>query len=374
MKRIGINTRLLIKDKLDGIGWYQYEVLKRITHNHPEHQFFFFFDRAYDDEFVFADNVTPIVLKPQARHPILFKIWFNKSIKKALKKYEIDVFFSPDGYLSLTTDVKQVGTIHDLNFEHFPEDLKPIHTNYYKSQFPKFAKKADHVITVSNFSKTDITNRYDVEWDKLTVVYNGVNENYKVIAPAHQVKVREKFSAGENYFIHVGSLGPRKNITRLMEAFSEFKKESQSNTKLLLVGSKFLWTDEMENTFQNSPYKSDIEIVGRVSQIELEQLVGSALALTYVSYFEGFGMPILEAMRAGVPVITSDITSIPEVADEAALLIDPYKIEEIAKAMHEVETKPELRRDLITKGNLQVQKFSWTKCASETWDVIAKQL
>lgn len=373
MKRIGINTRLLIKDKLDGIGWYQYEVLKRITLNHPEHQFYFFFDRAYDNEFVFSDNVIPVVLKPQARHPILFKIWFNKSIKKALKKYKIDLFFSPDGYLSLTTDVKQVGTIHDLNFEHFPQDLKSIHANYYQSQFPKFAKKADHIITVSNFSKTDITNRYTINWDKITVVYNGVNENYKVVSPEHQVNVRERFSAGENYFIHVGSLGPRKNIIRLIEAFTQFKEASKTKTKLLLVGSKFLWTDEMENAFQSSAHKKDILIVGRVNQQELEQLVGSALALTYVSYFEGFGMPILEAMRAGIPVITSDITSIPEVADEAALLIDPYNIEEIAKAMRDVETNPALRQELVTKGNIQVQKFSWSKCASETWDVIENQ-
>src|SRR6056300_399785 len=112
--RIAINTRFLLKGKMEGFGWFTYETVKRMVMDHPEHTFIFFFDRPYDSHYVFAKNVIPIVLRPPARHPILFKIWFNYSITRALKKHKADVFFSPDGYLSLRTTVPQIGVIHDL--------------------------------------------------------------------------------------------------------------------------------------------------------------------------------------------------------------------------------------------------------------------
>ena len=121
--RIGVNTRFLIQNKLEGFGWFTYETLSRITQNHPEHEFYFFFDRKPDPSFQFSDNVHLIKLMPPARRPKLFKIWFDISIPFALKKHRCDLFLSPDGYLSLTTSKKQIGVIHDINFEHHPEDI-----------------------------------------------------------------------------------------------------------------------------------------------------------------------------------------------------------------------------------------------------------
>lgn len=369
MLRIGVNTRLLIKDKLDGIGWYQFEVLKRMTFDHPEHQFYFFFDRQFDPSFVFSKNVTPIVLRPQARHPILFKIWFNHSIRKALAKHRIDLFYSPDGYISLTSPVKQVGTFHDLNFEHFPNDLRPSHAKYYSVQFPLFAKKASHIITVSEFSKTDIVKRYGVDPSNITVIYNGVNTDYKPLDEEQKEHCRAKFTDGNSYFLHVGSLHPRKNISRLIMAFNQFKKTTNSDIKLVLAGNKSNWTNEMEEAFQQCGSSADIIFTKRLNQTDLLQLVGSAMCLTYVSYFEGFGMPILEAMKCGAPVITSNCTAIPEVAGNAALLIDPFKTNEIANAMENIFSNSALREELIKKGHYQVEKFSWDKSAEQTWHV-----
>lgn len=373
MKRIGVNTRLLIKNKLDGIGWYQYEILKRITTAHPEHQFYFFFDRPYNEEFVFSKNVTPVVLGPQARHSVLFKIWFNRSIKKALKKYQIDLFFSPDGYLSLTTDVKQVGTFHDLNFEHYPEDLKPSHRRFYQTQFPLFAARAEHLITVSDFSRKDIIERYKVDAEKLTVVYNGVHEGYMPIDEPTRIAIQNQFSKGQPYFLHVGSLHPRKNIARLITAFGDFKKNGAPH-QLVLAGATFSWTAEMEAALNNCDYKGDIIKTGRLLQTDIINLMGGAEALTYVSYFEGFGMPVLEAMRTGTPVIAANCTSIPEVAGQAAILVDPFSTEEIARAMEQIQHDPALRKKLIEKGVEQVKKFSWDKCSRETWEVLEKTM
>ncbi|MCC6701594.1 MAG: glycosyltransferase family 1 protein, partial [Fluviicola sp.] len=121
--RIGINTRFLLSSKMEGFGWYTFEVVKRMVLAHPEHEFVFFFDRAFDPKFIFAENVKPVVLFPPARHPFLFIWYFDFALKKALKREHIDVFFSPDGYLALGSNVPQVAVIHDLNFEHYPEDI-----------------------------------------------------------------------------------------------------------------------------------------------------------------------------------------------------------------------------------------------------------
>ena len=157
--RIAINTRFLISSKMEGFGWYTLEIVKRIVENNPEHEFLLFFDRKYDKKFIFAENVKPIILSPQARHPFLFYIWFEFSIRNALKKYNADIFLSPDGYLSLGSTVKQISVIHDINFEHNPKDLPWLMQKYLRFFFPKFARKAEHILTVSEYSKKDICSR-----------------------------------------------------------------------------------------------------------------------------------------------------------------------------------------------------------------------
>ena len=146
---IAVNTRLLLKDQLEGIGWFTYESLKRITKNHPDHKFLFLFDRPFSEEFIFSDNITPLVVSPATRHPFLWWWWFEQSLPKIFHKHEPDVFLSPDGFLSLsysapagTKQCKQLPVIHDLNFEYYPEDIPFIARRYYKKYFPLYAKKA----------------------------------------------------------------------------------------------------------------------------------------------------------------------------------------------------------------------------------------
>ena len=212
--------------------------------------------------------------------------------------------------------------------------------------------------------------RYGVKQEKITVIHNGVNNSYGPVPDAIKNSCRNKYANGSPFFLYVGSLHSRKNIVRLIEAFMIFKNASGSTTKLILAGNKYDWTPAMEDALNSSEYKDDIILTGRIYQTELINLMGSALALTYVSYFEGFGMPILEAMRSGTPVITSDCTSIPEVAGEAALMVDPFQSEDIASAMAKVETSQKLRHELIEKGAKQVTLFNWDRCAEETWKVI----
>ena len=364
---IVVNTRLLLKDKLEGIGWFTFETLKRITTNHPEDHFIFLFDREFDDEFIFSDNITPIILSPQARHPFLFYWWFEYSVADFLNQYKPNLFLSPDGYLSLKANVNQLAVIHDLNFEHYPEDVPFLVRKYYQHFFPKFARKANRIITVSEFSKNDIIQQYQIEASKIDVVHNGCNEIFQPITTTLQEETKQKFTHNSDYFVFVGALHPRKNISRLFKAFDIFKSTLPNDIKLVIVGEKYYWTSDIKRTYINMKFKDDVIFTGRLSTEDLKNVIGSAMAMTYLPYFEGFGIPILEAMNCDVPVITSDVTSMPEIAKDAALLVNPFSTESISNAMLYLYKDEDMRNVLITKGRKRKLDFNWDKTADLLW-------
>lgn len=371
--KIAVNTRLLLKGKLEGIGWVAYETLRRIVKDHPEVEFYFIFDRQPDPMFLFADNVKPVVLFPQARHPFLFIWFFELSIPHALRKIGADLLYSPDGYLSLRSKVPQVVEFHDLNFEHFPGDMPKIHLWHYKKFFPKFARKAKRIVTVSDFSKQDIVDCYGVSPDKVDVAYNGVNEIFVPLAEEEQTEIRKQYSGGCPYFMFVGSLHPRKNLARLFTAFDRFKKRQSSDVKLVIVGEKRWWTEPIQKAYDAIECKDDVVFAGRLSAEELHRVTAAALASVYVSYFEGFGIPILEAFRCNTPVITSNVTSMPEVAQDAALMVDPFNEDSIADAMVKVLDE-KVRQQLVEKGSERAKDFSWDQAANVIWDSLIKSI
>lgn len=369
---IVVNTRLLLKNKLEGIGWFSYETLKRITNDHPDDHFIFLFDRDFNEDFIFSENVTPLVLSPQARHPILFYWWFEFSVANFLNKYKPDLFLSPDGYLSLKANCKQLAVMHDLNFEHYPDDLPFLVRKYYKYFFPRFANKAARIVTVSEFSKNDIIKTYAIKPSLVDVVYNGCNLSYVPINDELKQHTKSKVSGGSDYFLFVGALHPRKNISRLFQAFDKFKSMQSSNVKMVIVGEKYYWTSDIKHAYINMQYKEDVIFTGRLSPEELKNVIGAALAMTYIPYFEGFGIPILEAMNCDVPLITSNITSMPEIANDAALLVDPFSIESIANAMLYLYKDEDMRNVLIEKGRKRKLDFSWDKTAAALWQSIER--
>lgn len=363
MYKVAINTRFLLADKLEGFGWYSYETLRRLVVMNPDITFYFFFDRPYDKRFIFADNVIPVVLYPPARHPLLFKIWFNLSVTWALKKYKIDLFVSLDGYLSLFTETPQIAVIHDLNFEHFPDDVPKSASRYLRSYFPRFAKKAAHILTVSEFSKRDIISIYGIEPSKITVAYNGVDNDFIPSDFELQTEMRLKYAGGERYFLFVGALHPRKNLFRLMKAFELFRAQSNENIKLLIVGEAYYWSKQMKQALESNEYKDSILFTGHVDKKELIALYGAAIGLAFVSYFEGFGIPVVEAMRCNCPVIVGENTACHEVAGDAALLCDPFSVESIYEAMLSVYRDDKLRDQLILAGKERSLQFSWDTTA-----------
>tara|TARA_Y100000782_G_scaffold110592_1_gene137266 strand:- start:10254 stop:11381 length:1128 start_codon:yes stop_codon:yes gene_type:complete len=367
---IAVNTRLLLNGRLEGIGWFTKETLERIVKAHPEHNFYFFFDRTFDPKYIFAENVHPVVLSPQARHPILFLIWFEIAVKSALKKYKIDLFVSPDGYLSLSSKKPQLAVIHDINFELYPQFVPLGARLYLRYFFPKFAKKAKRIVTVSHFSKDELVKHYNTPAEKIDVVYNGVSTLYRPLPEKQRTDVRWHYTRGIPYFIYVGALQPRKNINHLLLAFDQFRQEYDESYKLIIVGEKKWWSKKSGKIFDAMKYKQDVLFTGRLDADELANVVGGATALTYISFYEGFGIPILEGMKAGVPVITSAVSSMPEVADNAALLVNPFDIEDIIKGMKKLASDLELQKTLRQKGIERAAHFSWEKAAKDLWTSI----
>lgn len=366
--RIAVNARFLLANKLEGIGRFTFETLQRITRNHPEHEFIFLFDRPYSPEFIFAPNVTPVVLFPQSRHPFLYYWFFNFSVTRALKKYKADLFLSTDGYLSLRTNVPQVAVMHDLAFIHFKEGINKLEEAYYNYFFPKYAHKAKRLVAVSNYTKQDIVTEFNINPNKIDVVYNAPSKGFVPLNNDLQNEVREKFSAGLPYFCYVGAMHPRKNVETLLEAFDAFKTSTQSNFKLVIVGRKAWQNEGIDRAYQNMKHQQDVIFTGRVSEADLYNITASAFAMVYIPFFEGFGLPIVEAMACDVPVITSNVTSMPEVADEAGILVSPIDANEVAQAMINLASDSNLYQQKKLASAKRKHDFSWDESADKLWN------
>jgi len=372
--KIVVNTRLLLPNRLDGIGWFTYQSLKRITQQHPEIHFIFLFDRPYDEEFIFSDNITPIILSPQARHPFLFYYWMQFSVKPLLNEIKPDLFLSPDGFLALGAKCRQLPVIHDINFLHHPKDLPFWVRNYYNHFFPKFAKAATRIATVSEFSKKDIAGSYQINPANIDVVYNGINEYFEPVDEITKKTVKNKFTKGCDYFLFVGSISHRKNILRLIKAFHLFKKETSSSMKLVLAGAIFWGEEEIAVLMKELQLENEIVFTGRVPNEELNSIIASAFAMTYLPYFEGFGIPLVEAMQCGIPIIAANTSCLPEIAGDAALYANPFDENEIKNAMLTLFNDDALRNDLIKQGYKRKDNFSWDKTASLLWQSIEKTI
>ena len=367
---IAVNTRFIVTGQLEGYGYFTKEVFFLLAHNHPEHQFIFFFDWPFDTSLVFPKNVTPVVVPPKARHALSFRWWFDVKIPLALKKYKADVFVSPDGFCSLITKVPQVVVIHDLAFIHHPKFIPIIHRIFYKRYTPLFLKKASVVATVSEFSKNDIIDQYHVDEQKIINVSSAAKTIFQPVEWDEKEAIKTEYADGCEYFIFVGGIHPRKNLLNLLKAFSMFKKRQRSNMKLLVAGRMAWDYDKITEKMETYKFRQDVKLLGYMGEAALAKLVAAAYALVFPSYFEGFGVPILEAMQSHVPVITSNTSSMTEIGEEAALYADPTDAADIADQMKRIFTNENLRSQLVEKGKLVAAKYSWQRTSELMWQAI----
>ena len=367
---IAINCWILRNKKLDGIGYFTVNTVANLIRQHPEIKFQILCDKKFTEDYFDFPNVTKHKIFPALRHPVLYVIYMELVLPFFLRKHKPDLMVSMDSFLSLLSGCKQIPVIYDINFEHKPEDIALKNRIYYRFFTKRFAKKAKRIATISEYSKRDIADFYKIDTTLIDNVSCGINSNFSPLSNEEIIAVRDKWSKGKPYFFFVGSMHPRKNIKRLIDGFNLFKERTQSDFKLVLAGSLLWQKTDIEDSYINSQYKDDIIFTGRLSDADLQKVLGAAYALSFVPIFEGFGLPIVEAFQSGVPVICSIVTSMPEVAGDAALMVDPFNIDSIANGMNKLADNNELRNELIDKGHQQKMLFSWSRTAELLWDCI----
>ena len=369
-----VNARLLLPNSTEGIARFATEVLRRMAQHHPEVHFSFLFDRPFSAEFIFESNVVPYVVSPPARHPLLWYWWFHHSTPRKIRSLHPDAYFSPELYLCPGLAIPKVAVFHDVAYEHYPEILSPLDGWYLRRYSRLYQAAADHILTVSAFNRHDIHAVYGTPLDKLSVAYNGVSEDFAPLPAEQQAATRQRFSQGDPYFLFVGTIQPRKNLGRLLKAFDRFKAEVSSPLRLLIVGKPGFNHQALRDTYEQMQHKRAVTFTGHVSRQDLIALYASALALTYVPIYEGFGLPIVEAMRAGTPVLCSSASAMPEIYGEAAYAVDPQSEAQIAEGMTALYRDRGLRTRLVAAGRVRQAQFTWDQTYEAVWRVIAPYL
>lgn len=368
--KIAINTKSLLPGKMEGYGYYIEEIFSRIAIRHPEHQFYFLFDRPFDQRFIYATNIQPVIVNPQARLPILWQLWYNWKLPAVLQKIKADVFVSPDGFCSLRTKVPQCLVVHDLAFLHYPHFIPKAHLRFYRKYTGRFLEKAKVIVTVSAFSKNDIVSNYSINADSIHIVGNAPNAVFQPLEFEEKERIKQQYSGGCEYFIYTGAVHPRKNLINLLKAFSQFKKWQRSNMKLVIAGRLAWKTDEFNKLLSTFKFRNDVVLTGYLEKKELAALVASAYAMVYPSFFEGFGVPPLEAFQCHVPAIVSNNSAMPEVGGDAYLYIEPENVKDMAEKMLLIYKDEALRSRLIENGKKRLLQFSWDVAAEKMWSCI----
>ncbi|MGE0129585.1 MAG: glycosyltransferase family 4 protein [Blastocatellales bacterium] len=265
--------------------------------------------------------------------------------------------------------VPVVATIHDLAFERMPETFTRRGSFQLKLTVRRTAKKAARIATVSEYSRQDLLGIYKLPPEKVVVTYNGIESHFtpQQASPNEAEQIRQRFGVSRDFLLAVGSLQPRKNLVRLIRAYSKLRSEREDFTpQLVIVGRKLWLTDGIFDEVNRQRWADDVILTGYVADEDLPALYRAARAFVYPSLFEGFGLPPLEAMACGTPVVTSGVSSLPEVTGDAALLIDPNDEQALANALIEILNNERLRVELREKGIAQAGKFTWRDAAEKT--------
>jgi len=289
----------------------------------------------------------------------LARLPFNRLVPNA------DLFHATEHLLLPLRGVPTVLTVHDLIFRHLPEHHKALNRWYLNATMPLYCRRADHIIAVSEATRHDLVRAYDISPAKVTVIPEAADPRFVPQAPERCAAVRAKYSLPERFLLYLGTIEPRKNLTRLLHAWEPLYAVGEAPP--VVIGGKRGWlADDFFTALEASPAREAIVLTGYVDEADLPALYAAAEAFVFPSLYEGFGLPPLEAMACGTPVLCSDRSSLPEVVGEAALLFDPSDEGAIAAALRSVAKDAGLRTDLRERGLRRAAQFSWDRAARET--------
>ena len=279
----------------------------------------------------------------------------------------IHSFYFPIGMIK---GQKTILTIHDLAAIKNPDWFPGRDTfDLFNGCLRKVIKEINHIIAVSNATKLDIQNIYEVDEEKISVIYNGLYRESKLDERNRYVDVRKKYKINGEYILSVCTIEPRKNLISLLRAFEIYKERKTTKLQLVVCGASGWKNSDVYQQASNSKYRDDIIFTNFVSDMDLDRLYEEALLVSYISYYEGFGLPVLEALDKGKAVITSNLSSMPEVGGDAVCYIDPYNIEEIADAIQRLAEDDLYRQHLEALAPGQAANFSYKKAAKETIEI-----
>lgn len=282
----------------------------------------------------------------------------------------LDVFYSPDFTLPPAMGgTRTVLTVHDLSFVHYPDAFVPSLRRYLERVVPRSIERADRVLADSAHTRSDLITLFDVAPEQVTIIYPGVDPRFRPTPePGETERLRERYGVGEEaYVLSVGTLQPRKNYVRLMEGFVRLREAADTRTQLVIAGGRGWLYDEI---IAEASRHDSVRLLGFVEDEDLPALYRGASVFAFPSLYEGFGLPVLEAMACGIPVVCSDTSSLPEVAGEGALLVDPLNADELAGALARALGDRGLRERMVDRGLAQAAKFTWERSARQLLDVI----
>lgn len=349
---IGINAIAAFKNPRTGVEEYVYQLIKNLAKNNKSkgQNFVLYSSDESDFDFKLPSNFKIKKLK----WPL--PMWTQTRLSIEMIRNKPEVFFIPVHVIPFIHPANSIATIHGLEYEYYPEMYPLKHLRYLRWSTKYALKKARKIIAVSENTKKDLINLYKADSEKIKVVYHGVH----FLNP----KIKEKNK--KKYILFLGRIEEKKNVQGLIKAFQLLKKKYQIPHKLILVGPKGYQAGEILKEIKNN----DIVYSDYVPEDKKMLLLKQAEMFVLPSFYEGFGMPVLEAQAAGCPVITSDVSSLPEVAGEGAVLINPKNIEELSGMMRKIIDDNDFKKRLITQGKENIKRFSWGKCAQETLNIL----
>lgn len=355
---IAIDASRTTTARITGTEHYALQLIRHLIHLNDQqpqpHQIMLYFRD------IPAPNLFPESEHVKQRVIPFTRAWTHVRFAAAIAQDKPDVTFVPAHTLPFVFPGRAVVTVHDLGYRYFPQ-AHPIHHRLYLEATTAYsARRATLILADSQATAEDLTRFYGTPAEKIRVVYPGVEPpppNFMLYVAG----IRDKYQLPVNYFLFIGTLQPRKNIARLVEAFNIWQDAYQDGTGLVLAGAKGwlydpAWVDGVEN----------VHCIGYIADEDKSALIGGAEALVFPSLYEGFGFPVIEAMHCGTPVIASNTSSLPELVEDAGLLVDPLSVRDIAVAMDLIRWKRPLRRILTDRGYDQTLKFTWRAAAEKT--------
>ncbi|HVZ11027.1 MAG TPA: glycosyltransferase family 1 protein [Candidatus Paceibacterota bacterium] len=369
---IGVDIRML-GGRRSGVQEYAEQVLARLIRLAPEHQFKFFFSslRAEPPKYDWLSAPNARLYRFRIPNNLLFSLGrlFSRPRLDRLVG-GADVWFSPHFFLApLSASCRRVTTFHDLSYERFPDFFTFRQRWWHAFMNPRMAaRRSDRVIAVSESTRRDLAERYGVKPAKISVIHSG--SSLIRPEPGRMRDFRRDHNLPDRYVFCLATLEPRKNILSLIRAFESVKRRQGFDDLVLIISGAPGWLHRrLLQAVRKSPFKNDIRLTGYIED-DRALYYANASVFVYPSFFEGFGLPVVEAMACSVPVITSHNSSLVEVAGSAAILINPANISEIAQAMYEILSDPELHKRLIERGTARAAEFSWDNCARRTLEIL----